>query len=318
MLEITIGVAVFVVILAVPRLRRAFLSFLGLGAIIAAGSAVVALVVWGLYQSKPWLSPDDHLDAEMSTTPAEEIPAVAPDAEADLSSAIASEEAQRADDEQQQLAQQLEQEKLRLANLVGRARYILEEDHKFAAHAALNPLPAGVSDSFSNIIAIRIPAWRNDELAEREADEIRSWLRSIGLTAEETATISTAKAWGSLYDMWIAEKQAAAASGPVAAEVVVSTDASVTVAPTGSATVPAPEIAAEPESEPAPAPPPDIAPVPVPNLPPIARQPPRTSRQVPSRRQVERSPPPRRVEAPRSSPPRRPSPAEREVGPFGY
>lgn len=306
MLEITIGVAVILVVLAVPRLRSALLSFLGLAAIIGAGSAAIALVVWVLYESKPWLTPDDPAVAEDAAASAKESPVASADAEAHLSSAIASEEAQHVAEQQKTR----EQEKLRVASLVGRARYILEEDRKFAAHAALNPLPAGVSASFSNIIAIRIPAWRDDALAELESEAIRTWLRSIGLSADETANITTAKAWGSLHDMWNAERQAAAASALPAPRPTVSTDASATVATPGSEAVPEPEIAAESEPEPAPAPPPDIAPAPAPVLPPIARQ-------APPRQRV-RPPPPSRFETPRRAPPSRRSPAERAAGPFGY
>lgn len=310
MLEITVGVAVVLVVLAVPRLRSALLSLMGLAAIIAAGSAVIGLVVWGLYQYKPWLTPGDPALAEDAAAPAKEASAASPSAEADLSSAIASEEAQQQAEQQAEQQRTLDKEKLRVASLVGRARYILEEDRKFAAHAALNPLPAGVSASFSNIIAIRIPAWRDEALAERDSDAIRTWLRSIGLSADETASITTAKAWGSLYDMWNAERQAAAASALPAPGPTVSTDASSTTATPGSEAVPEPEIATESEPDPAPAPPPDIAPAAAPALPPIARQ-------APPRQRV-RPPPPSRAETPRRPPPRRRPAADRAVGPFGY
>lgn len=298
MLEITIGLAVIIVVLAVPRLRSAVLSLLGLAAIIAAGAAVIAVVVWALYQAKPWLTPDSPVVTTDAAAPAEKVSEASATPEADLTSALADEEAQLLAQQQQDVAA----EKLRIAGLVGRARYILEEDRKFAEHAALNPLPAGISSSFGNIIAIRIPAWRDNELAGRQSESIRTWLQSIGLSAEETATITTAKAWGSLYDMWIAEKQAAVPPGtrpPEPAVVSAST---------------APEIEREPDAatqsefEAAPAVPQETVPEP----PPVAAQ-------APPRREVVRSSPPSRIEPTRRPPPRRPSPSpEREVGPFGY
>lgn len=289
MLEIFIGLAVVLAVLAVPRLRGAVLSLMGLAAIIAAGSAVIAVVVWALYQAKPWLTPDRPAVTEDAAAPAEKVAEASGTAEADLASALESEEAQLLARRQKKLAE----EELRVARLVGRARYILEEDRKFAEHTALSPLPAGISSSFGNIIAIRIPAWRDNEVARRQSESIRAWLQSIGLGADETASIGTAKAWGSLYDMWVAEKQAAVPVGPGATE------------PAVASVVAAPE--ADPVSEPASQTEPEPALVP----PPIASQ-------APPRREVVRSSPPRRTAPVRRPPPRRPPPRERTVGPFGY
>jgi hypothetical protein len=297
MLEITIALAVALVVLAVPRLRRVLLSVMGLAAIIAAGSAVIAVVVWALYQAKPWLTPDEPAVTEETNVPEGKVAKAPRTAETDLTSAIAIEEAQLLAQQQQELAE----EKLRIARLVGRTRYILEEDRKFAEHAALNPLPAGVSSSFGNIIAIRIPSWRDSELATRESESIRAWLRSIGLSADETASISTAKAWGSLHDLWVAETQAATPATPEAPEPGVAS------APTAPETEQAPQTAPQTAPESVPAPPPQTAPAP----PPVARR-------APPRREVVRPPLPRTIDPPRRPPPSRPPPREREVGPFGY
>lgn len=299
MLEISIGLAVVLVVLAVPRLRSAFLSLMGLAAIIAAGSAVIAVVVWALYQAKPWLTPDEPAMTEDAAEPERLVPDASVAAEADLTSALASEEAELAAQRQQKLAE----EQLRIARLVGRARYILEEDRKFAEHAVLNPLPAGVRSSFGRIIAIRIPAWRDNELATRQSESIRTWLHSIGLSADETANIGTAKAWGSLYDMWVAETQAVTPTSHQAPEPAVAS--APTAAPEAEE---APEIAPQTEPESVPAPPPEIR---SPPPPPVARQ-------APPRREVVRPPPPRRIEPPRRPSPRRSPAREREVGPFGY
>jgi hypothetical protein len=303
MLEITIGLAVVLVVLAVPRLRSAFLSLLGLVSIIAAGSAVIAVIVWALYEAKPWLTPDEPSYAEKASPPVRVLPNTGNEAaEAELASALASEEAEHFVEDQQELGV----EKLRIAALVGRARYILEEDRKFSSLAALNPLPAGVSADFSNIIAFRIPAWRDSELAEREAASIRTWLVSIGLTAEETANISTAKAWGSLYDMWITEKAISTPASPGESQPAV---ASVPSAP-DSSEKPEQEAQSKPEAKPAPVPP--TAKKAAPAVAPIARQ-------EPPRREVVPTAPPATVDIPpRRPPPRRPRPSEREVGPFGY
>ena len=69
MLEIIIPAVVVVVVLAVPALRRAVLSFLGLIAVIMAGAAVVAVVVWALYEAKPWITPDAPEVAEDTGKP---------------------------------------------------------------------------------------------------------------------------------------------------------------------------------------------------------------------------------------------------------
>jgi len=303
MLEISIGIVAVLVVLAIPRLRSAFLSFLGLAAIIAAGSAVIAVVVWALYQAKPWLTPSEPELAESAAAPERVGPEAADTAEADLTSALASEEAQLLAQRQQALSE----EKLRIARLVGRARYILEEDRKFAGHAALNPLPVGVPSSFSRIIAIRIPAWRDDELATRQSESIRIWLQSIGLSADETASVSTAKAWGSLYDMWVAETQTAASARPSARQPVPE-----------PATASAP-IAREAEEEPEAAPEAAAEPVSVPSLPPEAAPvPPPVASQAAPRREIVRPSSPRRIDTPRRPSQRRPAPREREIGPFGY
>jgi hypothetical protein len=304
MLEITLGLAVVLVVLAVPRLRSAFLSFMGLAAIIAAGSAVIAVVVWALYQAKPWLTPEQSATTEDESVPEEEVADTSDLAEKDLAAALASEDARL----QAQQQQKLEEEKLRIARLVGRARYILEEDRKFAEQAALDPLAFGAGSRFDDIIVIRIPAWRDRKLAERQAESIRTWLQSIGLTADETANISTAKAWGSLYDMWVAEERAGTAPSPPAGESAVASGPAGTEV--GGASEPVHPI----ETEPAFDVPAEIVSAP----PPVVRQTRRVAPRVPPVREVVRSPTLRRASPPRRPPPRRPPRREREVGPFGY
>jgi hypothetical protein len=288
MFEITIGLALFLVVIAVPRLRRAVLSLLGLFAIIAVGSAVFSGVIWGLYESKPWLTADvPSLVQEEPATEDADKGSIAT-AEEDLESALAGEEAQRLEDEQQRL----EEERLRIEIMVARARVILEEDRKLAAQAASFPLPDGVGETLGDIMAIRIPAWRDKAVAEAQKESIRSWLKSIGLTAEETASIVTAKAWGALYDIWVAENPDVALPSPQVS------DTQVASTPSEPESLPDQE-SPSPQSEPAPAPPPFVG-------------------QILPRREVIRRPSPSRFAVPRRAAPLRRSPGKREVGPFGY
>jgi hypothetical protein len=288
MLEIAIGVAVVLVALAVPRTRRAVLSLIGLLAIIVAGSAVIAVVVWALYQAKPWVTSPEPEVTEKAAVPGKQGTSPLASAETELTSALASEEEERLAEEQRAL----EVEKLRIAGLAQRARTILEADRIFADQAASFPLPAGIGEDLGNIISIRIPAWRDSNLAVRQAESIRTWLHSIGLKPDETKTIVTAKAWGGLYDMWIAENPSAAPQSPL---------------------VPGPDVASgqgdpNASTEPESAPLSEAGPEPLPiNRPPVPR------------RKFARPRPPRRAEAPpRPPPPRRRPPTNRDVGPFGY
>lgn len=312
MFEITILVAAVLVVLAVPSLRRAVLSFIGLVAIIVAGSAIVAVVVWGLYQAKPWLTPDAPVVAEEVEAPDGKGLISGEVEEADITSAIASEEAQRRKEEQQRL----EVAQARIVTLAARARLILEEDRILAEQAAAYPLPSGLELRLGNIVAIRIPAWRDGDVAVRQQEAIRAWLHSIGLTDEETLSITTAKAWGGLHDMWVAETTGVLARGVPVTEPTVASDAATAEtelesaldaeaeaesrsdAPADAGADPQADPAAESVAQPAPLP---VVPRPVP-------------------RQVFRPAPPRRTESPPPPPPppRRQPSAQPDVGPFGY
>jgi hypothetical protein len=294
MLEITVGLAVLLLAVAVPQLRRPVLSLLGLLAIIAAGSAVFATVIWALYESKPWLIPDDRGVAQ-ETAPSRLPPSEGDSrgsiatAEEDLAAALAGEEAERLDEERQHL----EEKKLHRALQAAKARVVLEEDRKLAAQATAYPLPVGVGETLGDIMAIRIPAWRDEKVELAQKESIRAWLQSIGLNAKETANIVTAKAWGSLYDMWVAENPTVAHPSPQAG---------------------ASEVAS-------------TAPEPAPTSDPVLSAETQTSEEPRSRadqtsfsHQVARPTPPRRYSVPRPPPRKRrpPQRPEREVGPFGY
>lgn len=307
MLEIIIVVAAVLVVFAVPSLRRAALSFLGLVAIIAAGSAIVAVVVWGLYQAKPWVAPDEPTVAEVAEVPGAKDAIPGAMEEADLTAAIESEEVRQQGEEQQRL----EAERARIADVAARARAILEGDRLLAEQAAAYPLPAGVGSRLGSILAIRIPAWRDGDVAVSQQESIRAWLQSIGLTAEETVSITTAKAWGGLHDMWVAETTGVAAPSLQVSGPAVAAD----VAAPGPGLQPESEVASETgssssadaDSEGDALAEADAQP----ETPPIQAQP------IP-RRTVARRSPPRRAEPQRAPPPRRQRPAQSEVGPFGY
>jgi hypothetical protein len=300
-IAIAVVVAVVLLVVAVPQARRAVFSLLGLFAIITLGSAIFGALVWGLYEAKPWLTERSSVvvreEAPESATsaPSEDVDDLAGTAEADLASALAEEEAERLDAAQQRLAEQ----KLHKALLVAKARVIMEEDRKLAAQATAYPLPAGARDLVGDIMAIRIPAWRDKAVQSAQKQSIRKWLTSLGLEADETAGIVTAKAWGSLYDLWIAENPDAApkaSSGPPP----VTTTSTEPEPASGESEAAAPE--------PAPSAPSEAALT----LPPV-RNP------IPAPRRAPRPSVPRRYRAPPPPPkPRWMPPPEREVGPFGY
>ena len=292
MLEIAVGIAVVLLIAVVPPLRRTVLSVLGLFAIIGAGSAVFAAVIWGIYQSKPWLSLDAPSAVQEAPKPADESPESIATREADLTAALDAEDAQRLAEEQQRL----EEEKLRISILAARARVVLEEDRKLAAQATSFPLPAGVGDMLDDLMAIRIPAWRDKQLAANQKELIRTWLHSIGLFPEETGSIVTAKAWGSLYDMWVAENPGVAPATSVPEEAEVASSAGESESPTDEESLAEADQATEPDAE---------------------SEPPPFVRQAPAPRARFRSEP-RRIETPRRQAPRQPTRTEPEVGPFGF
>jgi len=295
MLEITVGLAVLLLVIAVPQLRRPALALLGLLAIIAAGSAIFATVIWALYESKPWLTRDDRSVAQ-EIAPAEPPSSEkggdgsAVTAEQDLATALAGEEAERLEEEKQHL----EEKKLHIALLAAKARVVLEEDRTLAAQATAYPLPVGVGETLGDIMAIRIPAWRDKKIELAQKESIRAWLQSIGLDASETASIVTAKAWGSLYDMWVAENPAVAHLSPQAG--------ATEVASTTTEAVPTPDPESSAETQ-------------------TPEEPPPLAEQTSSPQQVARPASPRRYNsAPHTPrPPRRPlQRPKREVGPFGY
>jgi len=288
MLEISIGLCVALLVITVPWTRRAALSVLGLLAIIVVGSTLFAALIWALYESRTWLIAEDpgivqqaplseQEDLEEAPPPGPHGGDAIQDAEEDLQFALASEEAQR-----------LEEARRRIAVLAARARAILDEDRKLAAQAIAYPLPPGVSDRLADIMAIRIPAWRDKGVAAAQKESIRAWLQSVGLDVDETARIVTAQAWGALYDIWVAENPDVAAPSPRGGE---------------------------PESLPA-GEPPVGRDEPPPSEP--AQEPPFFVSQVPPNRQAAPVPPAKRYSIPSPPTPSRPPPTEPEVGPFGY
>jgi len=175
---------------------------------------------------------------------------------------------------------------------------VLEEDRKLAEQTVSHRLPVGIGGEFVDILAIRIPPWRDKQLAAAQKESIRVWLQSIGLSADETASIVTAKAWGALYDMWLAENPDVVVPRPPS----VSTEVA-SVLPESEA--PPPEAAAESAPMPSSQTEPEKPPARDPTFPP-----PEAIRRVPPRRpDVAPAPPPRQRPARRSEP---------EVGPFGY
>lgn len=221
MLDFVIGLAVVLLIVAIPQLRRATLSMLGLLAIVGFGSSVFGAAVWMVYESKQWLA-DDGSDQETQVPiPLEgggADPRVVPTDH--FTAALAREEALWQEEVQQVLEEKRliqEQERQRIVALATRARAILEEDRKLARYRADHPLPVAIDGVLADILAIRIPPWRDRELAGVQQESIRTWLVAIGLTADETAHIVTAKAWGGLYDLWIAENPQQAPPDPAAA-----------------------------------------------------------------------------------------------------
>jgi hypothetical protein len=300
---ILIGLVVVGVIAFVPPLRRIVLSLIGLAGIVTAGVAVVAGVVWALYQGESWLAsrpaaPDSSASAEVAKAGRGDAQVGQGLSQADdLEQRLLDEEKQAAEKEQQAL----EDARRHTESVAEKARAILEADRAAAALALANAPSYGLVREPMNIIEIRIPAWRDDALAGFQAGLIRSWLHAIGLTPQETANIATAKGWGSLYDLWRTENPDDFARLPPDA------DGRVTGFPSAL-----PSDAPEPESAPAGEPELDLALEPEP--PPAARQSfPPPAEPAPVRRF---SPPPPRYQPP-AQPTRTPT-AEREVGPFGF
>lgn len=281
--------AIAVVILLVPQTRQAALQVLGVLAIAAVGIAGIVLPIWALYEAKPLLPPPKTV-VEAAENGAFKLgkEVLSAEREADrrrLEEERQAEERRKREEERQAEEQwQREEEQRRIASLAESARAVVERDRTYASVVASSPRLSGADQVSVDLITIRIPGWRDNELAEREKGLISLWLQSIGLTAEETASIHTANAWGSVYDLWRKEHQ-----------IAVEMSAPVVQAPAAS------------EPEPEPTPPTEL------EIEEIARggfAPPAAVDRRPETRPEQ--PLPRR-----RAPVRRPA-SEREVGPFGY
>jgi hypothetical protein len=192
-----------------------------------------------------------------------------------------------------------EQEQARISGIAQTIRGIVERERKYAALSASRSRLPGVEQLSADLIAIRIPSWRDPALAEREQALIVAWLYAIGLTAEETTSIRTANGWGSVYDLWRSENPLLAATSPGGDGEIVEAPAE-TAAP---ASVPEAEPSAAPEAALPPAP--EVITLERPIL---------TERRV----EPPRAAPRREPAAPRRFAPAGRPPPEREVGPFGY
>jgi hypothetical protein len=292
MVKYLLGLAIAIGIFALPQSRKAAFQLLGLVLIATVGVAIVGLPVWALYEARPWLTAQDETLADSELEASDSGPG---DSGGGLGgrrlSPLEEAERRRLEQEQRRLAEEKrrEEEQRRIASIAEAARAIVEKDRKYASLAASSVRLPGADAVMVDLITIRIPSWRDEALAEREQGLIRTWLHSIGLKPEETASIATANGWGSVYDLW-REENPDAAEGP-ALEVA---------APVAPATEQAPAIDQEPRPEL------DLEPAPV------VRQAERP-RYVP-RRPAEARP---RPVVPRSVPRRAPAPPT-EVGPFGY
>ncbi|MEA3276795.1 MAG: hypothetical protein U9Q81_16175 [Pseudomonadota bacterium] len=286
MFDYIIGLVIVVVILLVPQIRKAALRLLGLTAIAGIAVAGIGLPIWGLYEAKSWL---------ISPTPVVEAPedeALGNAQSANTLTAEQEEGQRRLEGEREQQAEEqrlIEEEQFRIAGLAETARSVVARERTYAAVAASSPQLPGVDQVSVDLIRIRIPSWRSNELAEREKGLIRVWLHSIGLTPEETKSIYTANGWGSVYDLWRKETTTA-------------------TKPTPDTQVP---VASVPEQSPPPGPDPESEPEAQPEPRPEPRQ--AARRTFPQTRAVAPRSEPRRESTAR----RRPAP-EREVGPFGY
>jgi hypothetical protein len=296
-----VGVVVAFAVLAVPPVRQAVLSLIGLLAVAAVAVAGIGLPVWALYEAKPWLV------SALPTVVAPPPPQAAGDGatqgerERDEKALAAAQEAerQRIEEERQRQAaaqRKAEEAKLRRAAAAETARSVVDRERTYASLAASSSRLPGLDQVSIDLLAIRIPSWRDGQLAEREQGLIRVWLESIGLTPNETAEIHTANGWGVVYDLWNQDKAAAAEEDPLQPRVAVRT-----------APEPIPDRDPEPEPEPEVEPEPEpewqrVDPAPYPS--------PRAS--VPAFR------PRSQAVAPRSPEPRTRSAPQGRVGPFGY
>jgi len=313
MLDYVIALVFVTLVAVVPALRRGALSVLGLSAIAAVAIAGIALPVWGLYEAKSWLTGAAPEIADVSEKSRPGHGSETGAAEKALSEAKKAEQ-RRMEDERQKRAEEqrrLEEELQRIADLAEEARIVVENDRKYAEIAADSPRMPGIDQVSTDLIAIRIPSWRDEALAEREMELIRAWLISIGLTPEETAMIVTAKAWGTLYDLWQREITSPAdRPAPDAQAPAVADSEEPPQAEPLSEAEPEPDPQAEPPPEPEPARATAAEPEYIPFAP--LRQ---AERPV-----VQPRPQPRQAlpAAPQIPERRRPPAQERELGPFGY
>ena len=292
MIAYLIALAVAALVLLIPQARRTALESLGVLAIAAGGVLALALPVWALYQVEPWLPP-----------PTAPEPA-APDGggQSPAAPAVPAQDLRLLEEESQRQAEaqrKREQEQARIAGIAQTIRGIVERERKYVALSASRSRLPGIEQLSADLIAIRIPSWRDPALAEREQALIVAWLYAIGLTAEETASIRTANGWGSVYDLWRSENPLLAATSP-------GGDAEIAEAPSETAAPAlAPEAGSAAALEAALPPAPEVLTLERPSL---------TERRV----ETPRAAPRREPAAPRRPAPAGRAPPERAVGPFGY
>jgi hypothetical protein len=283
-----------VLLFLVPQTRKSAFEVLGVTAIAAVALAAIGLPVWGLYHAEPLLkTPQPVVAADDGTG---QLDALLRQQQED--------ERRRLDDERRLQAEEQrkrEEEMARVAGIADTLRSIVERERRYAGFAASSPRLPGTEGISVDLIGIRIPAWRDAETAEREKEVILAWLYSLGLTAEEAASIHTANGWGSVYDIWRAEHADAGDPGQGMPVEVVSVEEEAAAAEQ------------EPESEPEPEPVPELPPAPELRLEEAERQALLEQRAAARRAEARRPAPP-----PRRPPPVRRPPPEREIGPFGY
>jgi hypothetical protein len=295
MFDYIIALALAVGVAFIPVLRRAVLSVIGLTGIAALAILGIGLPVWALYELKPWLVSSEQVVAEAS---AETRANVAEDTE----SAQEREDAERLRGEEQERQAEaqrvLEEQQRRIAEITESAREIVAKDGEYAKLARSSQRFPGLDRVSIDLIAIRIPTWRDSDLAEREKVLIRSWLHSLGLLPAETAQIHTASAWGSLYDLWRVEN-------PTAVTTPILTLESKPLPPPDQSAVEEEDLPTMPQARSEPLP---------------SSEPRRLAPSTPPAR-TQTAPDPRPVgrdDTPPTAPPPRRRPPEREVGPFGY
>jgi len=292
MLGLILVLVITVAALLVPRTRRAALSVLGVTAIAVLAIAGIWLPVWALYEAKSWLAAPEPLIVESRSKTAEQGTSRAASAE-DGEAPSADERAEQETNHKEQ--QQQAQEQQRVASVAEAARAIVDSDRKYAAAAAASPSIPGLARVSADLIAIRVPSWRDPELAVREQGLIRAWLHSIGLTPEQTSSLYTANGWGSVYDLWRSE---VLADAEAPAPVLQPAEAPAAGRPGPAAEEPVPRRATAPRR---------------------AERPSVIESEVPFEPIPE--PPPERRPAqprPRTETPKRQPAQESEVGPFGF